>query len=253
MRNDGRQRMRSSILKDVRDHDRRRSWAATQRMRRLDARRLIVVLIFVLLFGQSIIPPETVCPREIIEMDRRAADLARHRRPALGDALYRRPQERRDRAGRALTRSPATRSTCSRRSPAAGVGAQTGSIVVTICFAVLCAGAFHIVILREEALPPRIHSASPTPTICARCRASSPNSSLFPGERDRRLRPSRPPEAHLARRAGLRGRHAGLRTDRPRPGRRRAAGALPPAATTATFGNAARNAALRFVPARPPL
>lgn len=33
---------------------------------------------------------------------------------------------------------------------AAGVGAQTGSIVVTLGFALLCAAAFHVVILREE-------------------------------------------------------------------------------------------------------
>lgn len=33
---------------------------------------------------------------------------------------------------------------------AAGVGAQTGSVVVMLCFAVLCAAAFQIVIIREE-------------------------------------------------------------------------------------------------------
>ena len=66
------------------------------------------------------------------------------------DALYRRPQVRRwwsTDGPYSITRNPLY---VFSSVAAIGVGAQMGSITATIGFGVVCAAAFHIVILREE-------------------------------------------------------------------------------------------------------
>lgn len=119
-----------------------------QHMRRLVLAALIVVMFAVLLFGQSSFPPETAV-HEIIEM----AGLLMIFLGIVGRlwcTLYiggRKSGEVVTGGPYSITRNPLyVFSTLA----AAGVGAQMGSIVATIGFAALCAGAFHIVILREE-------------------------------------------------------------------------------------------------------
>lgn len=67
----------------------------------------------------------------------------------MGDALYRRAQILRGGDGRTLFDHPQP-ALCVLDGGRAGVGAQIGSFSGIILFALLCAGAFHIVILREE-------------------------------------------------------------------------------------------------------
>lgn len=116
-----------------------------QRMRRLALAIMIAVMFALLLFGQS---PETLI-HEIVEMlgvlmiflgiiGRLWATLYIGGRKA-GEVVTGGPYS--------ITRNPLyVASTLA----AAGVGAQVGSIVVMLGFAALCAGAFHVVILREE-------------------------------------------------------------------------------------------------------
>jgi protein-S-isoprenylcysteine O-methyltransferase Ste14 len=130
------------------DRRTRSAMGSYQAMRRLVLAVLVVVLLAALLFGQSLFPPETVV-HETIEM----AGVLMIFLGIVGrlwSTLYiggRKSAEVVAGGPYSVTRNPLyVFSTLA----AAGVGAQMGSILAVIGFALLCAGAFHIVILREE-------------------------------------------------------------------------------------------------------
>jgi protein-S-isoprenylcysteine O-methyltransferase Ste14 len=119
-----------------------------QHIRRMVLAALIVVLFAVLLFGQSVFPPDTP-PHETIEM----VGILLIFLGVVGrlwSTLYiggRKSSEVVTGGPYSITRNPLyVFSTVA----AAGVGAQIGSITAALGFAILCAAAFHIVILREE-------------------------------------------------------------------------------------------------------
>lgn len=122
--------------------------AAFQRARRLVLALLIAAIFSVLLFGQSLFPPDTIV-HETLEM--------------LGNALIfcgivgrlwatlyiggRKSEAIIVSGPYSITRNPLyVFSTVA----AVGVGAQTGSLVAALCVGIFCAAAFHVVILREE-------------------------------------------------------------------------------------------------------
>ncbi|TIO91589.1 MAG: isoprenylcysteine carboxylmethyltransferase family protein, partial [Mesorhizobium sp.] len=119
-----------------------------QYMRRIVLAVLIVVLFAALLFGQSTFPPETPVHETIEMFGVLLIFLGIVGR--LWSTLYiggRKSSEVVTGGPYSITRNPLYLfSTVA----AAGVGAQIGSFSGIILFAVLCAGAFHIVILREE-------------------------------------------------------------------------------------------------------
>lgn len=119
-----------------------------QRLRRITLAVLLALVFFVLLFGQSIFPPETVA-HEAIEMagivlivigiaGRLWSTLyigGRKSATVVTDGPY------------SITRNPLY---VFSSIAAVGVGAQMGSITAAVGFGVACAAAFHVVILREE-------------------------------------------------------------------------------------------------------
>jgi protein-S-isoprenylcysteine O-methyltransferase Ste14 len=119
-----------------------------QSMRRLVLAALVGLLLALLLFGQSIFPPETVV-HEAVEMfgvlliflgivGRLWSTLyigGRKSAEVVSDGPY------------SITRNPLYLFSS---MAAAGVGAQMGSFVAMFGFGLLCAVAFHFVILREE-------------------------------------------------------------------------------------------------------
>lgn len=119
-----------------------------QRMRRLTLAILLLLVASVLLVGQSMFAPETAI-HEVIEISgivlivlgiagRLWSTLyigGRKSASVVTDGPY------------SITRNPLY---VFSSVAAAGVGAQMGSITVGLGFALLCAAAFHIVILREE-------------------------------------------------------------------------------------------------------
>jgi protein-S-isoprenylcysteine O-methyltransferase Ste14 len=119
-----------------------------QHMRRMTLAVLLALVFAVLLFGQSIFPPETAI-HEAIEMvgivlivlgiaGRLWSTLYRGGRKSVSvvsDGPY------------SITRNPLY---VFSSIAAMGVGAQMGSITAVIGFGVACAAAFHLVILREE-------------------------------------------------------------------------------------------------------
>jgi protein-S-isoprenylcysteine O-methyltransferase Ste14 len=119
-----------------------------QRLRRITLAALLALVFVVLLFGQSIFPPETVI-HEAIEMagivlivigiaGRLWSTLyigGRKSVAVVTDGPY------------SITRNPLY---VFSSIAAAGVGAQMGSITAAVGFGVACAAAFHLVILREE-------------------------------------------------------------------------------------------------------
>ncbi|TPM64280.1 isoprenylcysteine carboxylmethyltransferase family protein [Mesorhizobium sp. B2-2-4] len=119
-----------------------------QRTRRLVLAVLVVVLFAALLFGQSSFPPDTAMHETIEMFGVLLIFLGICGR--LWSTLYiggRKSSEVVTGGPYSITRNPLyVFSTVA----AAGVGAQIGSFSGIILFAVLCAGAFHIVILREE-------------------------------------------------------------------------------------------------------
>ena len=119
-----------------------------QQMRRLVLAVLVVVLFLALLFGQSTFPPDTPVHETIEMFGVLLIFLGIVGR--LWATLYiggRKSSEVVTGGPYSITRNPLyVFSTVA----AAGVGAQIGSFSGIILFAVLCAGAFHIVILREE-------------------------------------------------------------------------------------------------------
>jgi len=119
-----------------------------QQMRRLVLAVLVVVLFLALLFGQSTFPPDTPVHETIEMFGVLLIFLGIVGR--LWATLYiggRKSSEVVMGGPYSITRNPLyVFSTVA----AAGVGAQIGSFSGIILFALLCAGAFHIVILREE-------------------------------------------------------------------------------------------------------
>lgn len=119
-----------------------------QRLRRAVLAILILAMFAALLFGQSLFPPETVV-HETLEM----AGIVMIFLGIVGrlwSTLYiggRKGAELVAGGPYSMTRNPLyVFSTLA----AAGVGAQMGSILATALFALGCALAFHVVILREE-------------------------------------------------------------------------------------------------------
>ena len=119
-----------------------------QYMRRIVLAVLVVVLFAALLFGQSTFPPDTLMHESIEMFGVLLIFLGVVGR--LWATLYiggRKSAEVVTGGPYSITRNPLyVFSTVA----AAGVGAQIGSLSGIILFAALCAGAFHIVILREE-------------------------------------------------------------------------------------------------------
>ncbi|CDX48860.1 Nickel-cobalt-cadmium resistance protein NccN [Mesorhizobium plurifarium] len=119
-----------------------------QHMRRIVLAVLIVVLFAALLFGQSSFPPDTPMHESIEMFGVLLIFLGIVGR--LWSTLYiggRKSAEVVTGGPYSITRNPLYLfSTVA----AAGVGAQIGSFSGIILFSLLCAGAFHIVILREE-------------------------------------------------------------------------------------------------------
>jgi protein-S-isoprenylcysteine O-methyltransferase Ste14 len=119
-----------------------------QRLRRLTLAALLALIFFVLLFGQSAFPPDTVI-HEAIEMigvvlivvgiaGRLWSTLyigGRKSVAVVTDGPY------------SITRNPLY---VFSSIAAVGVGAQMGSITAAVGFGIACAAAFHVVILREE-------------------------------------------------------------------------------------------------------
>lgn len=119
-----------------------------QRLRRITLAALLALVFTVLLFGQSVFPPETVV-HEAIEMTGIVL-IVIGIAGRLWSTLY---------IGGKKSRSVVTDGPYSiTRNPlyvfssiaAVGVGAQMGSITAAVGFGVACAAAFHVVILREE-------------------------------------------------------------------------------------------------------
>ena len=119
-----------------------------QQTRRIVLAVLVVVMFAALLFGQSTFPPETWVHESIEMFGVLLIFLGVFGR--LWATLYiggRKSAEVVTGGPYSITRNPLyVFSTVA----AAGVGAQIGSFTGIILFALLCAGAFHIVILREE-------------------------------------------------------------------------------------------------------
>lgn len=122
--------------------------AIYQKARRYVLAVLIAVLLVALLFGQSMFAPETVM-HEVIEMIGIVLIILGIA-GRLWSTLYiggRKSAEVVSEGPYSVTRNPLYLFSS---LAAAGVGAQMGSITVALGFAVICAIAFHIVILREE-------------------------------------------------------------------------------------------------------
>ncbi len=119
-----------------------------QKLRRITLAVLLALVFAVLLFGQSIFPPETAV-HEAIEMIGIALIVigiagrlwstlyigGKKSATVVADGPY------------SITRNPLY---VFSSIAAIGVGAQMGSITAAVGFGVACAAAFHLVILREE-------------------------------------------------------------------------------------------------------
>jgi protein-S-isoprenylcysteine O-methyltransferase Ste14 len=130
-------------------HDEARTSLGTyQRLRRLVLAIIIVAMFGALLFGQSTFPPETLT-HEIVEIAG-ALLIFLGIVGRLWSTLYiggRKSAEVVTGGPYSITRNPLYLFSS---VAAAGVGAQMGSILAAITFGLLCAAAFHVVILREE-------------------------------------------------------------------------------------------------------
>lgn len=133
---------------EIAERKARRALADYQRMRRLVLALLVGALFAALLFGQSLFGPDTVVHETLEMFGVLLIFLGIVGR--LWSTLYiggRKAQEVVTGGPYSITRNPlylfSTLAAC-------GVGAQMGSIVAMIGFGLLCAAAFHVVILREE-------------------------------------------------------------------------------------------------------
>ncbi|PBB45040.1 sodium:proton antiporter [Mesorhizobium sp. WSM3866] len=147
-----------------------------QYMRRIVLAVLIAVLFAALLFGQSTFPPDTPMHESIEMFGVLLIFLGIVGR--LWSTLYiggRKSSEVVTGGPYSITRNPLYLfSTVA----AAGVGAQIGSFSGIILFALLCAGAFHIVILREERYLKEVLGA-PYKAYLAKVPRFFPNLSLY--------------------------------------------------------------------------
>ena len=126
----------------------RTSLGTYQRLRRLVLAILILTMVTALLFGQSVFPPETPIHEAIEMVGVLLIFLGIVGR--LWSTLYiggRKSAEVVTGGPYSVTRNPLYLFSS---LAAIGVGAQMGSLVAAVGFGVLCAVAFHIVILREE-------------------------------------------------------------------------------------------------------
>lgn len=126
----------------------RQSLGTYQRLRRLVLAVIIVIMGAALLFGQSSFAPETPVHETVEMIGVLLIFLGIVGR--LWSTLYiggRKSQEVVTGGPYSITRNPLY---VFSSVAAIGVGAQMGSIVAALGFGVLCAVAFHIVILREE-------------------------------------------------------------------------------------------------------
>ncbi len=126
----------------------RTSLGTYQRLRRLVLAIVILAMVTALLFGQSVFAPETTAHEAIEMIGVLLIFLGIVGR--LWSTLYiggRKSAEVVTGGPYSITRNPLYLFSS---LAAIGVGAQMGSIVVAIGFGILCAAAFHIVILREE-------------------------------------------------------------------------------------------------------
>lgn len=133
---------------EIADRKTRRELAGYQRLRRAVLAVLVVALFAALLFGQSLFAPDTVVHETIEMVGVLLIFLGIVGR--LWSTLYiggRKAQEVVSGGPYSITRNPlylfSTLAAC-------GVGAQMGSVVAMAGFGLLCALAFHVVILREE-------------------------------------------------------------------------------------------------------
>lgn len=147
-----------------------------QAMRRLVLAILVIVLLTALLFGQSVFPPDTTMHETIEMVGVLLIFLGIVGR--LWSTLYiggRKSEEVVSGGPYSMTRNPLyVFSTMA----AAGVGAQMGSILAMLGFGLLCAAAFHIVILREEKFLRQMFGA-PYEAYMARVPRFLPNPSLY--------------------------------------------------------------------------
>jgi protein-S-isoprenylcysteine O-methyltransferase Ste14 len=147
-----------------------------QAMRRLVLAILVIVLLTALLFGQSVFPPDTTVHETIEMVGVLLIFLGIVGR--LWSTLYiggRKSEEVVSGGPYSMTRNPLyVFSTMA----AAGVGAQMGSVLATLGFGLLCAVAFHIVILREEKYLKGIFGV-PYEAYMARVPRFIPNLSLY--------------------------------------------------------------------------
>lgn len=136
------------MVNDVKHSEAKYGLGSYQHTRRMVLAVVVVVLFAMLLFGQSVFPPDTPVHETIEMVGVLLIFLGVVGR--LWSTLYiggRKSSEVVTGGPYSITRNPLyVFSTLA----AAGVGAQIGSITATIGFGALCAGAFYIVILREE-------------------------------------------------------------------------------------------------------
>lgn len=136
------------MVNDVKHSEAKYGLGSYQHTRRMVLAVVVVVLFAMLLFGQSVFPPDTPVHETIEMVGVVLIFLGIVGR--LWSTLYiggRKSSEVVTGGPYSITRNPLyVFSTLA----AAGVGAQIGSITAMIGFAALCAGAFYIVILREE-------------------------------------------------------------------------------------------------------
>ena len=147
-----------------------------QKWRRYVLAALILVIFCALLFGQSLFPPETVVHETVEMFGILLIFLGIVGR--LWSTLYigsRKSSELVSGGPYSVTRNPLyVFSTLA----AAGVGAQMGSVMAVVIFALLCAGAFHIVILREERYLSGV-LGDPYRAYCAKVPRFIPDVSLY--------------------------------------------------------------------------
>lgn len=119
-----------------------------QRLRRITLAVLLALVFAVLLFGQSVFPPDTAI-HEAIEMVGIVLIVV-----GIAGRLWSTLYIGGKKSATVVTAGPYSVT----RNPlyvfssiaAVGVGAQMGSLTAAVAFGVACAAAFHLVILREE-------------------------------------------------------------------------------------------------------
>lgn len=138
----------TSLNNKMADGHERGALSRYQSMRRLTLAVLVAGLLAVLLFGQSMFPPETTVHEAIEMFGILLIFLGIIGR--LWSTLYiggRKAEEVVAGGPYSITRNPLY---VFSSMAAAGVGAQIGSFTAMIGFGLVCAAAFHVVILREE-------------------------------------------------------------------------------------------------------